>query len=117
MRFVRPAHGITPESLMRGAQALRTSRSGYPYRLAGKDRSKTQQGYSMSANPINKTELADRLAFISGELYDVAGDMYSLGWAGHSSELISMSSLSSIYANQLRGKAERDAAELDEGAA
>lgn len=58
----------------------------------------------MSANPINKTELADRLAFISGELYDVAGDMYSLGWAGHSSELISMASLLGIYARQVESR-------------
>jgi hypothetical protein len=57
-----------------------------------------------------KTELADRLARISDDLHAAAGDMDALGQHLHAEQLFSMSSLTSIYGHQLRGRVERDAA-------
>jgi hypothetical protein len=70
----------------------------------------------MTTKPIpDKTEVADRLAWLSAELHEVAADMDLLGQHLHAEQLTSTSALLSIYAHQLHGRAERDAELLDGG--
>ena len=68
----------------------------------------------MSTKPkaaTDKTELAARLSLISDDLHEAAGEIEALGWTDHGSQLLWMSAMSSIYAHQLRGGAERDIAQ------
>lgn len=50
----------------------------------------------------NKQTLAERLTRLSDELHAASGEIEAVGWPRHSIQLSGMSSLTSIYAHQLR---------------
>ena len=77
---------------------LETSHPGHnrsPGVLAGK------AGPANERESMTNQELSLRLRKISDALHEVAGVMHEKGWAGHSTELTSMCSLTSIYAHQI----------------